>query len=344
MFLYDRWYAAAQSSAVKKTPIAVCILGEPIVLFRLKNGQIIALEDRCPHRHAPLSRGELKDDTIQCVYHGLRYNQHGMCIHIPTQQQIPEDLKVKKYAAIEKHGLIFLWMQRQAKPQENLFYKFPWEEEEDWEEVFLQFEADFNYHLLIDNLMDLSHLAYLHKSTIGIEAVAEHASQKTTRKEERIKVTREMLNIHQAPTHLDLTGYNGKVDRWQSIEFCPPGYFWVQTGTAIAKTGLQEAKGNDLLIKRNSVHMVIPKTEHSTNYIYKTVHKADRVTKEMLGIFKEQMTNTFLEDLELLNEIAACSTETQSKIDLSADSGAIQAQKILESLINAQTEPKTSYP
>jgi len=204
-----------------------------------------------------------------------------MCIHIPTQKQIPEDLKVKKYATIEQHGLIFLWMQRQEDPQEKLFYKFPWEEEEDWEEVFLQFEANFNYHFLIDNLMDLSHLAYLHKSTIGIEAVAEHASQKTTRRGERIKVTREMLNIHQAPTHLDLTGYNGKVDRWQSIEFCPPGYFWVQTGTAVAEKGLQKAIGDDLLIKRNSVHMVIPKTEYSTNYFYKTVHKADRVTKEM---------------------------------------------------------------
>jgi len=56
------------------------------------------------------------------------------------------------------------------------------------------------------------------------------------------------------------------------------------------------------------------------------------------------MTNTFLEDLELLNEIAAGSTETQSKVDLSADSGAIQAQKLLETLINAQTEAKTSYP
>jgi hypothetical protein len=118
----------------------------------------------------------------------------------------------------------------------------------------------------------------------------------------------------------------------------------VQTGTAVAEKGLQEAIGDDLLLNRNSVHMVIPKTEYSTNYFYKTVHKADRVTKKMENIFKKQMTNTFLEDLELLNEIAAGSTETQSKIDLSADSGAIQAQKLLESLINAQTEAKTSYP
>ena len=240
-----------------------------------------------------------------------------MCIHIPTQKQIPEDLKVKKYATIEQHGLMFLWMKGKVNSQEKLFYNFPWdEEEEDWEEIFLQFDANFNYRLLIDNLMDLSHLAYLHKSTIGIEAVAEHASQKTTREGERVKVTRKMLNIHQAPTHLNLTGYNGKVDRWQSVEFCPPGNFWVQTGTAVAEKGFQEARGNDLLLKRNSVHMVIPKSEYSTNYFYKTVHKADRVTKEMKKVFTEQMTNTFLEDMELLSEIAAGSRGNQSKIDV----------------------------
>ena len=344
MFLYDRWYAAAQSSEVKDNPVAVCVLNEPIVLFRLKNGQVVALEDRCPHRHAPLSRGEVKDDTIQCVYHGLRYNQTGRCVHIPTQEEIPINLKVKTYTSIERHGLIFLWIRGRSDPQEKLFYRFPWNEEEDWEEVFLQFDANFNYELLIDNLMDLSHLGYLHKATIGIEAVAEHASQKTTREGERVKVTREMLNIDQAPTHLKLTGYNGKVDRWQSIEFCPPGYFWVQTGSAVEGKGIQEATGEDLLIKRNSVHMVVPKSENSTNYFYKTVHKADRFTKNMEKVFKEQMTNTFLEDMGLLSEISAGNIGYQTGIDVVVDTGAVQARKIMDGLINAQIESETPNP
>jgi len=336
MFLYDRWYTAGQSSEVKDSPVGVCILNEPLVLFRLKNGLIVALEDRCPHRHAPLSKGMVSDDTIQCVYHGLRYNKNGRCVHIPTQDNIPENLKVKTYACIERHGLIFIWMRGKAEPIDKYIYNFPWSEDENWNEVFLQFEANFNYQLLIDNLMDLSHLAYLHKSTIGIEGVAEKASQKTTRDGERVKVTRQMLNINQAPTHIDLTGYNGKVDRWQSIEFCPPGYFWVQTGTAVSEKGVQKALEDDLLIKRNSVHMVVPKTENSTSYFYKTVHKASYMTKTMEKMFKDQMMNTFQEDIELLSEIESGNVGERPKIDVVADSGAVQAQKILKNLIDIQ--------
>jgi len=336
MFLYDRWYTAAQSDEVRESPVGVCILNEPIVLFRLKNGLVVGLEDRCPHRHAPLSKGVVKEDFIECVYHGLRYNNAGRCVYVPTQRDIPDELRVKTYTCIERHGLIFTWMKGRADPIDNYVYDFPWSDDENWNEVFLHFEGNFNYQLLIDNLMDLSHLAYLHKSTIGIEGVAEKASQKTTREGERIKVTRQMLNINQAPTHVDLTGYNGKVDRWQSIEFCPPGYFWVQTGTAISERGVQKAVDNDLLIKRNSVHMVVPKTESSTSYFYKTVHKTTDMTKAMEKTFKDQMARTFQEDIELLSEIASSDIGANPKIDVAADSGAVQAQKILENLIGSQ--------
>lgn len=338
MFLYDRWYTAAQSTAITNTPVKICILEEPITMFRLKCGDIVALEDKCPHRHAPLSRGEIKNDTIQCAYHGLRYDKNGTCVHIPTQEHIPENLKVKKYTAIERHGLIFIWMKRQFEPQDQLFYEFPWEENEDWQDVFLQFDTKFNYRLLVDNLMDLSHLGYLHKSTIGIAAVAENARQQTIRDGEKVKVIRQMLNIDQAPTHLALTGYDGKVDRWQSIEFCPPGYFWVQTGTAITRKGVEDATGNNLLIKRNSVHMVVPKSKNSTSYFYKTVHKPYQMTDKQKKLFEEQMRNTFMEDIDLLNEISAGNTWSEQKIDVAADSGAVQAQKMLDSLISAQCD------
>lgn len=344
MFLRNRWYVAAQSKSLGANPIGLQLLEEQIVLFRQQNGAVMALEDRCVHRHAPLSRGEVVGDLLQCAYHGLCFDGTGNCVRVPSQSLIPPNARVRHYPATERHGLIFIWMGLNEEPDEEpdetpdmeAPYEFPWEEEGDWHETHIHLHTQFSYLLLIDNLLDLSHLAYLHKSTIGIDAVADEATQKTERTGERIRVSRWMENIDQAPTHIELSGYTGKVDRWQQIEFCPPGYFWIQTGSSIAGKGGADAEGNDLLIKRNSVHMVVPETETTTNYFYTTVHKTGTLSEEREQIFKDRMAQTFQEDVELLEHLSRQSRPERPMIDLAADAGALQARRILDDLISAQ--------
>ena len=230
------------------------------------------------------------------------------------------------------------------EPDREALYEFPWDEDGDWHETHIHLHARFSYLLLIDNLLDLSHLAYLHKSTIGIDAVADEARQKTERTGERIRVSRWMDDIDQAPTHIELSGYTGKVDRWQYIEFCPPGYFWIQTGSAIAGKGGADAEGENLLIRRNSVHMVVPETETTTNYFYTTVHKTGTLSEEREQIFKDRMVHTFREDVELLEQLARQARPESAMIDLAADAGALQARKILDDLISAQSNQELTDP
>jgi len=336
MFLRDRWYAAAQSESLGTNPMGLQLLNEQIVLFRKDNGSVVALEDRCVHRQAPLSRGEVVGDFLQCAYHGLCFDGSGNCVRVPSQNLIPPNARVRHYPATERHGLIFIWMGLTEEPDTEPLYEFPWDEEDDWHETHIHLHTRFSYLLLIDNLLDLSHLAYLHRSTIGIDAVADEATQKTERAGERIRVSRWMENIDQAPTHIELSGYIGKVDRWQQIEFCPPGYFWIQTGSAIAGGGGANAKGKDLLIKRNSVHMVVPETETTTNYFYTTVHKTGTLSEEREQIFKDRMAHTFHEDVELLEYLSRQARPQSPMIDLATDAGALQARRILDDLISAQ--------
>src|SRR5688572_6078347 len=75
MFLRNYWYVAASDHEVQSQPVGRIILGEPIVFYRLADGTPVALEDRCAHRHLPLSMGKLVGDTLQCHYHGLRYDK-----------------------------------------------------------------------------------------------------------------------------------------------------------------------------------------------------------------------------------------------------------------------------
>ena len=85
MFLRNYWYVAATDSEIERKPLGRIILGEPIVFYRLEDGTPVALEDRCAHRHLPLSMGKLVGDTLQCHYHGLRYDQTGTCVRVPGQ-------------------------------------------------------------------------------------------------------------------------------------------------------------------------------------------------------------------------------------------------------------------
>ena len=73
MFLRNYWYVAASDTEIGRKPLGRMILGEPIVFFRTEAGKAVAMEDRCAHRHLPLSMGKLIGDELQCHYHGLRF-------------------------------------------------------------------------------------------------------------------------------------------------------------------------------------------------------------------------------------------------------------------------------
>ncbi len=80
----DYWYPVAWSREVKpgKT-IGTRYAGLPIALVRPKEGPVFALEDRCAHRQVPLSKGEVKGDSVKCCYHGWAYGRSGRCIDVP---------------------------------------------------------------------------------------------------------------------------------------------------------------------------------------------------------------------------------------------------------------------
>jgi phenylpropionate dioxygenase-like ring-hydroxylating dioxygenase large terminal subunit len=81
MFLRNSWYVAGWAHQIPTGEIvARTILGEPIVLYRTASGAVSALEDRCCHRFAPLSRGRLEGDDIRCMYHGLKFPVPGSAL------------------------------------------------------------------------------------------------------------------------------------------------------------------------------------------------------------------------------------------------------------------------
>lgn len=107
---YSRWFAVAQANRMGRAPLAITVLDQPIVLARLANGELIALEDRCPHRQAPLSAGCLTQAGIACPYHGWSFDSTGALQAIPgmpPEQALPS-VRARAFAVQEHDGLIWL--------------------------------------------------------------------------------------------------------------------------------------------------------------------------------------------------------------------------------------------
>src|SRR4051812_33235300 len=109
-FLRNQWYVAATAREIGTIPLARLICCEPVVLYRGQSGKVAALEDRCPHRKAPLSKGEVVGDDIRCGYHGVQFDAAGACTNIPSQPTIPRGFCAKSYPVVERNALIFIWM------------------------------------------------------------------------------------------------------------------------------------------------------------------------------------------------------------------------------------------
>jgi nitrite reductase/ring-hydroxylating ferredoxin subunit len=109
-FLRNQWYTAATSAELGERPLARTICNEPLVIFRSGSGDVAVLTDRCPHRKAPLSSGEVVGNDIQCGYHGIRFAPDGACTRVPGNAQIGPNFRARSFPACEIHGLIFVWL------------------------------------------------------------------------------------------------------------------------------------------------------------------------------------------------------------------------------------------
>lgn len=157
----DLWYPVLASWQLGATPFGVTRLGDRIVLWRDKSGEVRAVEDRCPHRGARLSLGCNLGDRIACWYHGVEVDAEGCVAAVPAVEKAPMTGRkmLRSYPAIEAQGAIFLWF-GEAEPTP---LQLP---EQLTSEAFSGFLCTAtwrcNYRYAHDNLMDLMHGAYLH--------------------------------------------------------------------------------------------------------------------------------------------------------------------------------------
>ena len=337
MFLYNHWYVAAWSTEISRTPLARTLLNEPVALYRTEAGAVVAMEDRCPHRRVPLSGGKVIGDRLQCPYHGLQFDTEGACVRIPGQDMIPPTACVKTYPVVERYRWAWIWMGDPAKADPELIPDFHWMTDENWGAKGDLFHVHANWQLIVDNLLDLTHLAFVHESTIGNAAVAEHAAVKVTRKPNNVLVSRWVIDMPAPPTYVKAGGFTDNVDRWQFIDFTPPAFLRLHVGATPTGTGAPEGNMTGGIHMRN-LNCITPETENTTHYFWAQAHDFEPGNAAVTDMVFEQVKTAFLEDVDIF-EKQQRSIEAHPEapqIDINADSGGIQARRILERLHAAE--------
>jgi vanillate O-demethylase monooxygenase subunit len=211
----NQWYVAAWSKEVTREPFERWILNQPVAFYRTEAGEAVAVGGRCPHRNFPLGRSRVVGDHIECGYHGITFDRTGRCVKIPTQQQLPAVCRIPSYPLVERWEWLWIWPGDPDKADPALI--------PDHRELGLEdpayvanggvyYAVPGNYALMHDNLLDLSHLAYLHKSTIASEGIAE-AEEIREEGPGWLRSTRKMPNVDCAPIFAQFFNHSGQVDR-----------------------------------------------------------------------------------------------------------------------------------
>jgi vanillate O-demethylase monooxygenase subunit len=338
-FVRNAWYVAAWADELAADkPLATMLLGEPVVLYRMTDGRPAALEDRCAHRSLPLSLGRVRGDAIECGYHGLRFDCAGSCVRIPGQAAIPKDARVRSYPAIEQDGCIWVWMGERDRMDPAAITRFPTMTRPGWQKTKLHARIACNYQLVIDNLLDLSHLSFVHATTVGSAELADLAEVKTERDERGVRVSRWTLDVPPAPTYAQFGKYDCNVDRWQLTEFIAPCTLVIRNGSAKAGTGAPQGDDGEQRWEFIVCHGVTPENDAVTNYFWAVTHEFGANDPAAVAEFHEQSHQVIGEDIAVFvaQQRMLDLRPEAPLLDIRYDAGPIQARRVVERMLAAE--------
>lgn len=164
---FNCWYIAALSDEVGPDLFARRLLGIPVLLYRIDDGSIVAMEDRCAHRAHPLSTGRRDGDLVRCGYHGFAYDTAGDLVDVPSQDNVPRGVRVRTYPVVEQGAFIWIWLGDPGAAALRNPPRIPWlADSADWASTLEVLGIECNYLLLHEHYLDLTNVFTLHPEAV----------------------------------------------------------------------------------------------------------------------------------------------------------------------------------
>jgi len=342
MFVRNAWYVAAWDHEVGRNMLRRIILDEPVVLYRTVEGKPVALEDRCCHRQAPLSMGKLVGNIVHCPYHGLQYDQSGACVKVPSQDRVPPSAKVRAYPVVEKNHWIWLWTGDPAKADPATIEDFHWMDDPKWGCGGNYLHVDANYLLLVENLLDTTHLPFLHPDTLGTDAFA-RSEFEVSREGDRIRVARWLMDKPPAPFHQQMGEFPDgmNVDRWQITHFAPPSFVKLDVGSAPAGAGMRTAADrSSRWMNMWNLNAITPETGKTAHYFFAQAYNFKLDQKWISDMLRTQIREIFLQDMAMVKAQQQNMDRGPSPVvNLGQDKAWVAMRQIVDRLVKEEQQP-----
>jgi vanillate O-demethylase monooxygenase subunit len=337
-FLRNTWYIAAwQDEIAAGALFNRTILNEPVLFYRKQDGAVAAIGGRCPHRFAPLHMGKLEGDCVQCPYHGLRFNSSGQCAHNPHGDgTIPKAAHIKSYPVAERHLAVWIWMGDPAAADPDLIpdYAFLAAAKPTARNTgYLHTKA--HYELLCDNIMDLSHVDFLHPTTLGGGALSSTRPQ-VSELGKKVRILWEVKNTSAPPAFAaHLPDPQAPADVWTDVIWSAPALMHLSTGVTPAGKAFDEG------VSSSNLHMMTPETDTTTHYFYANTRSFVQddaefnkmVDRILIGVFAGEDKPMVEGQQQLMGTADLWSLKP---LLLPGDAGAVRVRRMLERLIKEE--------
>lgn len=344
-FLRNTWYVAALGPEVEQVELfRRVLLGEAIVMYRKEDGTPVALRDRCPHRFLPLSQGKRSGDTITCLYHALQFNADGQCIHNPHGKgDIPVNSDVPTYPLIERYGFIWIWMGDDA-PDESKLPDYSRLDGKPSALGYTYMPIKAHYELVIDNVMDLSHIDHVHGPLIYTHGKLTPQIPPVVKGESTIKARWEWV---QKPAMLifdDWMPHPGDEARqFFEITWYPPASIQLSVGAQQDEERLPLNLDNT--VSQYDLHTVTPETSTTTHYWFATIRNHNEDDEEYNKLKIEGMHGAFVnEDFPIIEAVQAEMGTSDffglKPVLMSNDAAPVRVRRMLRDLIGRENRAR----
>ena len=302
-FLKNAWYVAALSPAIGRQLLPVRILGESIVLYRTEDQTPVALEDACPHRKLPLSMGRLKGDAVECGYHGLVFDCSGKCIDAATQERIPPLAVVRSYPVQDRYGLLWIWMGATDQGPLPEIYDIPHHDNPAWHMTRGdQLHCKSHYLWLVDNLLDPSHVAWVHRTSFA-GAGTDNTPLEIRVKPDGVVCSRWLFDKPPPPFYAPLVRFAGHADRLQHYEVVYPSIAVNMSVYTPAGRGGPGMVDDAQTYRMVSYNFLTPVDEDNTMYFWLQHRNTDPANEEITLRNAQGARAAFEEDRVILEAV-----------------------------------------
>ncbi|PZU75331.1 MAG: LysR family transcriptional regulator [Rhizobium sp.] len=303
MFLRNCWYVAAWSAEVHGDALlSRKLLGEQILFYRKDSGAVAALRDRCSHRFAPLSLGRKVGDCVRCMYHGLVFDADGKCVEEPGRGRPSPGTDVRAYPVVERWKQVWIWMGEPALADPALIPACTYQDSKQWASIpsYIHYKAD--YRLILDNLLDFSHLTFVHENTLGGSASIAEVKPKVEKVDVGVRMTRWYLNEPGiAPYLRGFETFDGPVDRWHIYELTTRGnVFNMDSGSAPAGTGAPNGHRVAEAMQFHATQIVTPEDERNSHFFWTYAHNFNLEDATFTARLADRIAEGFEEDRTMI--------------------------------------------